>query len=34
MGGNRKKIILSEVIQVQKDKYGMYLFMCGYNIII
>lgn len=25
-----KKIVLSEVFQAHKDKYGMYLFISGY----
>jgi hypothetical protein len=25
-----KKVILSEVMQTQKDKYGVYSFICGY----
>lgn len=29
MDGNRKKI-LSEVTQIQKDKYDMYFFIYGY----
>jgi hypothetical protein len=28
--GLEKQIILSEVTQTQKDKYGMYLLICGY----
>lgn len=30
MGGTRKKFILSEVSHTQKDKYGVYLLVCGY----
>jgi hypothetical protein len=28
MDGDRKKIILSDVTQTSKGKYGMYLFIC------
>jgi hypothetical protein len=30
MDGTRKKIILSEVTQIQKEKYSIYLLITGY----
>lgn len=33
MNETRKKFILSEVLQIKKDKYGMHLCMCGYGLL-
>ena len=30
---NKPKIILSEIIKTQKDKYGIYSLACGYQLL-